>query len=86
MKRFVILISALKTRKYKIDLINVTGNHTTAPMHKTAWYFPDRPSLSATTGISKLPGTQTTWYDSEVNNKVKMSSQVKAACQLAEVR
>ena len=34
--------------------------YTTAPMHKTAWYFPNFPSLSATRGTSKLPGTHTT--------------------------
>lgn len=33
---------------------------TTAPMHTIASYLPDFPSLSATTPISKLPGTHTT--------------------------
>lgn len=36
-------------------------NHTTAPMHKTAWYFPEFPRFCATTPISKLPGTHITW-------------------------
>jgi len=33
---------------------------TTAPMHKIAWYFSDIANCCATTGISKLPGTQIT--------------------------
>lgn len=45
-------------------------NDTTAPMHKTALYLPDFPSLVATIPISKLPGTHTTWDRSRENNTV----------------
>jgi len=40
---------------------------TTAPMHTIASYLPDFPSLSATTPISKLPGTHTTYGKRESN-------------------
>lgn len=49
-------------------------NHTTAPIHKTALYFPDFPSCCATTPISKLPGTHTTWWESEEKNHYTLKS------------